>query len=452
MADYSEVKYAEPNMLVVAQVEASDNNNRRTETDCDIGDGNAKFSQVNGAKNQDDVDPELDDLFSMRRPKDALAGFGSGLKNIGKGVVMGVGAAVVCPVHGAKTGGFKGAATGLGSGLLAAVALPVCGIATGVMQMGRGVINTPAAINEGIKGEKTWDKKNRVWFRYNLKDEAKLVLDESEEDFIKRMTKENKANLSNGNGESFNNRESQKEQNKPARKVKELEYYELLGVESNATPGQIKKAYYLKARKLHPDKNPDDPNANEKFQAVGAAYQVLSDTGLREKYDRLGKEGVDDAPLMDSAAFYMMIFGSEKFDAYVGQLKFATMMLLGEEMEGDGSEDFVESIVSSSTNLHLKYIQGKREVSCAQELAKKLDLYVEEVNASDDAKYEEFKKFIEAEAQELTAQAVGGTLLSVIGYVYMEQAKKTAWIQTQCRRRNWFGRVAQERPYNSKQL
>jgi curved DNA-binding protein CbpA len=58
------------------------------------------------------------------------------------------------------------------------------------------------------------------------------------------------------------------------RKVSETEFYELLEVTPTATTAEIKRQYYLMARKLHPDKNPDDPTAKDKFQKIGEAYQV----------------------------------------------------------------------------------------------------------------------------------------------------------------------------------
>ncbi|KAI6194177.1 J domain-containing protein [Aphelenchoides besseyi] len=70
------------------------------------------------------------------------------------------------------------------------------------------------------------------------------------------------------------------------------DFYKILGVPRNANLNQIKKAYRKLAKELHPDKNQDDPIAQEKFQDLGAAYEVLSDSDKRKVYDRSGEEGV----------------------------------------------------------------------------------------------------------------------------------------------------------------
>lgn len=70
------------------------------------------------------------------------------------------------------------------------------------------------------------------------------------------------------------------------------DYYEILGVPRNATLEEIKKAYRNLALKYHPDRNPDDPEAEEKFKEISEAYQVLSDPEKRALYDRYGYEGV----------------------------------------------------------------------------------------------------------------------------------------------------------------
>ena len=66
------------------------------------------------------------------------------------------------------------------------------------------------------------------------------------------------------------------------------DYYEILGVGKSATPDEIKKAYRKVAIQFHPDKNPDNKEAEEKFKEAAEAYEVLSDTDKRAKYDRFG--------------------------------------------------------------------------------------------------------------------------------------------------------------------
>ena len=68
------------------------------------------------------------------------------------------------------------------------------------------------------------------------------------------------------------------------------DYYKTLNVSKNASQEDIKKAYRKLAREYHPDVNPDDPNAEEKFKDINEAYQVLSDPEKREKYDRFGSQ------------------------------------------------------------------------------------------------------------------------------------------------------------------
>lgn len=71
------------------------------------------------------------------------------------------------------------------------------------------------------------------------------------------------------------------------------DYYEILGVSKTADANEIKKAFRKKAMKLHPDRNPDDKEAEAKFKEVKEAYEILSDEQKRSAYDRFGHAGVD---------------------------------------------------------------------------------------------------------------------------------------------------------------
>src|SRR5450432_1629024 len=69
-----------------------------------------------------------------------------------------------------------------------------------------------------------------------------------------------------------------------------IDYYEILGIGKKAAADDIKKAYRKLARKHHPDLNPNDKEANKKFQQLNEANEVLSDPEKRKKYDQYGKD------------------------------------------------------------------------------------------------------------------------------------------------------------------
>ena len=70
------------------------------------------------------------------------------------------------------------------------------------------------------------------------------------------------------------------------------DYYDILGVSKGASENELKKAYRKLAIKYHPDKNPDNPEAEDKFKEAAEAYEVLSNSEKRAQYDRFGHNGV----------------------------------------------------------------------------------------------------------------------------------------------------------------
>lgn len=96
------------------------------------------------------------------------------------------------------------------------------------------------------------------------------------------------------------------------------DYYEVLGVQKNATQEEIKKAYRKKAIQYHPDKNPGDKEAEEKFKEAAEAYEVLSDADKRKRYDQFGFAGVGGAGGYSGAGMSMEDIFARFGDVWAG--------------------------------------------------------------------------------------------------------------------------------------
>ncbi|KAJ5096441.1 hypothetical protein NUU61_005797 [Penicillium alfredii] len=142
--------------------------------------------------------------------------------------------------------------------------------------------------------------------------------------------------------------------------VADTTYYDALGVPPTATELEIKKAYRKLAIVTHPDKNPGDETAHERFQAIGEAYQVLSNEELRKRYDKFGKEdAVPGGGFEDPAEFFSMIFGGEAFVDLIGEISLmkdltATMDITMQQME---EEELAES-AEQKLHVHDEEMKG----------------------------------------------------------------------------------------------
>ncbi|CAJ1932875.1 unnamed protein product [Cylindrotheca closterium] len=382
-------------------------------------------------------------LFSTRKPKDGWAGLSSGLKSVAKGTAAGMASLVAQPVVGAQQHGFGGFLTGLATGVATAVALPMTGLGVGMYQVGRGLVNSAEAITSSNQGM-IWDEEKRAWYYYKLDDEAEKV-----EELLKEQAKkkgDNSGSSSNG----------------PERKVKDRAYYDLLGVSTNATQAEIKKQYYVKARKCHPDKNPNDPTAANRFQELGHAYQVLSNEQTRAAYDRDGLNDQNDQKLqmadIDPYVFFAVMFGSDGVTPYIGELWIANKadtVLKDSKMAHDlaqaSAEDGAPNSSSEADMAQLQQreerikqlleedqlVQRKRQVVCAKNFRKRIQPFVDTYQSEnvdsreeEEAFTSEFTLMVQAEAAEICQTPFGHVFCKTIGKALQLEATEFLGFET----------------------
>lgn len=133
------------------------------------------------------------------------------------------------------------------------------------------------------------------------------------------------------------------------------DYYELLGVARDASDAEIKKAFRRRARELHPDVNPDDPEAEARFKQVAAAYEALADPQKRQLYDRLGPEGLRGAgggPDFTGASvqdIFNAFFGGDIFGGGGGPAA-------GEDVGAAVEIGFIESATGATRTIPLELV------------------------------------------------------------------------------------------------
>ena len=144
------------------------------------------------------------------------------------------------------------------------------------------------------------------------------------------------------------------------------DYYEILEISRTATPEEIKKAYRKMAIKYHPDKNPNDPTAENKFKEAAEAYEILSDPEKKQRYDRYGHDGIKGMPGGDFHMNMDDIF-SHFGDIFGGAF--------GEQF-GFGNRGRSRRRVNRGTNLRVKVKLTLEEIANGVEKKLKVSKYV----------------------------------------------------------------------------
>ena len=147
--------------------------------------------------------------------------------------------------------------------------------------------------------------------------------------------------------------------------VSKADYYDLLGVSRDASDQDLKSAYRKQALKYHPDRNPGDHAAEEKFKQASEAYQVLSDVDKRAAYDRYGHAGVGSSSQgfggspFGGSVDISDIFGDLFSEMFTGSSRGrqASREQRGDDLRFDLTIDFVSAITSTETEVKLRRLE-----------------------------------------------------------------------------------------------
>ena len=324
-----------------------------------------------------------------RRPKNIGAGAAGLVGDSLGGVVMGAAAVVMEPIAGYRESGARGLFKGALGGLAFGVASTAVGIGSGVAKFVDGASaqleQKPLPVLEHARITENAHDDEQAYQRERSTLYEGLLADTYGEETL----------------------------NPPA----DTTLYEELGVKPDATPSEIRKAYFRQAQRYHPDKNLNDPTAKDKFQKISDAYQVLSDPARREEYHRVGR--VETGDLMDPRSLFVLMFGNDKFTHIVGDLATATLMATQDSaressaMQGNTQESVLEE---HRRRMEIRNaFQRKREDRLAALLIKRLDTWAY-------GDHDGFIQHAKREAVILRKEPFGKDMLHTCGYVYQRKA------------------------------
>jgi DnaJ domain len=281
------------------------------------------------------------------------------------------------------------------------------GLLMGVSQVVRGAINTPNAIIAPRQG-KWWNDNEGKWIKTNLQEEQKWLSKQpsDNDDILGPIRAVFQSQFMDANSSLHDNDDC------PV--VKDSYYYNLLQVPTSADDSLIARQYYAMTRRYNPQRAGQSDEATHILQEIGTAYVVLTHPDFRQRYNQYGKDFMnydDDSeegdykeapeqknivPLVDPMVLYSVLFGSDKFQDYIGCLAAATSASVGE--------------TSSITKVQARLLQRRRVTKLAMHLAARLQDYVEDKALIAKANWK-------TEAEYLTQASYGTELTNTIGKV-----------------------------------
>jgi curved DNA-binding protein CbpA len=337
-----------------------------------------KWQEVKSNFNSSNIYNAYATVFPTDPPRDVLEGAWNAAKSVFLGGLIGASSLFVFPFASVSSrSGVLSFIIGAILGSLTGLTVFLVGLVTGIYQVLVGLYHTPVSVFNFWTG-KRWDPMDREWHVYSLEQEANALLSYC-----------------------------------VSRRVQDLTYYELLEVPTDATSKEIKRAYYRKAKDVHPDHN-SDQDAAAKFLELHNAYQTLSDDDKRAAYDESGARDDDTTWNFNVDVFFAILFGSQLVDQYIGQLTVATFL-------GQMINLYRSGVFTPETWLLLKdesrYKSRKRQVEVALNLLNRVEPFVRgDVSDSD------FRATCNEEAGRIAETGFGETFLTLIGSNLVLQA------------------------------
>mmetsp|Transcript_62736 Transcript_62736/g.127825 ORF Transcript_62736/g.127825 Transcript_62736/m.127825 type:complete len:543 (-) Transcript_62736:1410-3038(-) len=342
---------------------------------------------------------EIEKILGSTQPKHLGEGLVKGMGYMVRGALRAGGALVLMPTvamaEGKKEAGVIGGIAGGAGGLVAGVAQGVNlfggGVVTGMSQIARGVTATPTFVIAPTRGY-WWNDRLGQWVQTKLLEEEQWIKTEPvyDEDILGEMALPEEERPSNKTDKND--------------KVKDMYYYDKLGVDCDVDSDVIERRYSNLQRKYFPTRcGANCRGAQEKLEEIREAYSVLRNPVQRAKYDKVGRAGICDNESesnVDPLMLYTHLFGSEKFNDHIGRLIAVASTRVG---------------CNASSKLTLnesKILQRRRVTRLALKLAERLSKWAEDGD-KDDA-----MKMWEEEAKFLCDASYGAKLVNVIGKVY----------------------------------